>query len=113
MAGRSKVEIVSALKAAFEKKKLPSLEGGAMDYMMSKSSYLTDQGDHNVPHVMFYAHLENGKDWGSGAAGSPVMSAPYWFMSPKEPSQTKKLPPILVLLVGVANWSDGTPAAQH
>jgi hypothetical protein len=31
MAGRSKAEIVSAVKAAFEKKQLPSLESGAMD----------------------------------------------------------------------------------
>ena len=36
MAGRSKAEIVSALKAAFENKQLPDLESGAMDYMMSK-----------------------------------------------------------------------------
>jgi hypothetical protein len=113
MAGRSKEEIVSAVSAAFEKKQLPSLQIGAMDYMMSKSSYLTDQGGHNVPHVMFYTHVENAKDWGSGAAGSPVMSAPYWFISPKEQSQTKGLPPILVFLVMVPDWSDGTPSGQH
>ena len=54
MAGRSKAEIVSALKAAFENKQLPNLESGAMAYMMSKSAYLTDEGDHNGPHLMFY-----------------------------------------------------------
>jgi hypothetical protein len=113
MAGRSEAEIVSALKTAYEKKQLPSLESGAMDYMMSKSSYLTDQGGHNVPHVMFYTSLEDAKDWGSGAAGSPVMSAPYWFISPKEPSQMKGLPPILVFLVMVSDWSDGTAAGLH
>src|ERR1700751_3128734 len=32
MAGRSKEEILSALKAAFEKKQLPDLESGAMCY---------------------------------------------------------------------------------
>ena len=113
MAGRSNAEIVSALKAAFEKKQLPSLESGAMDYMMSKSSYLTDQGGHNVPHVMFYTRVENATDWGSGAAGSPIMSAPYWFISQKEQSQVTGLPPILVFLVMVADWSDGTPAGTH
>ena len=113
MAGRSKAEIVAALKTAYEKKQLPSLESGAMDYMMSKSSYLTDQGEHNGPHLMFYTPLKDAKDWGSGAAGSPVMSAPYWFFSSKEPSQMKGLPPILVFLVGVADWSDGTPGGQH
>ena len=110
MAGRSKAEIVSALKAAFEKKQLPELESGAMDYMMSKSSYLTDQGAHNMPHLMFYTRVKDGKDWGSGAAGSPVLSSPYWFFSPKEELQMKGLPLILVFLVGVATWSDGTPA---
>jgi hypothetical protein len=113
MAGRSKAEIVSAVKAAFEKKQLPGLESGAMDYMMSKSSYLTDQGGHNLPHLMFYTPLNDGKDWGSGAEGSPVMSSPYWFFSPEEQSQAKGLPPILVFLVPVADWSDGTPAGQH
>jgi hypothetical protein len=113
MAGRSKAETVSAVKAAFEKKQLPSLESGAMSYMMSKSAYLTDQGEHNLPHVMFYTPVKDGKDWGSGAAGSPIMASPYWFFSPKEESQVKGLPPILVLLVAVTNWSDGTPAGQH
>jgi len=113
MAGSSKAEIVSALKAAFKNKQLPNLESGAMDYMMSKSSYLTDEGSHNLPHVMFYTSVENAKDWGSGAAGSPVMSSPYWFFTQKEQSQMKGLPPILVFLVAVPNWSDGTPAGQH
>jgi hypothetical protein len=113
MAGHSKAEILSALKAAFENKQLPDLESGAMDYMMSKSAYLTDQGDHNGPHLMWYTALTDGKDWGAFAAGSPVMAAPYWFFSSKEPSQMKGLPPILVFLVGVADWSDGTPAPMH
>jgi hypothetical protein len=113
MAGRSKAEMVSALKAAFEKKELPSLESGAMDYMTSKSSYLTDAGGHNLPHVMFYTTLNDGKDWGAGSSGAPVMASPYWFMSPEEKSQTKGLPQILVFLVGVSDWSDGTPADMH
>jgi hypothetical protein len=113
MAGHSKAEILSAIKAAFENKQLPDLESGAMDYMMSKSAYLTDQGEHNAPHVMFYTLVKDGEDSGSGAVGSPVMSAPYWFFSSKEPSQMKGLPPILVFVVGVADWSDGTPADEH
>src|SRR5262252_6568807 len=112
MAGRSKAEILSAIKAAFENRQLPDLESGAMDYMMSKSAYLTDEDDHNAPHLMFFTAAMDAKDWGSGAAGSPVMSAPYWFFSSKEPSQMKGLPPILVFLVMVADWSDGTPAAR-
>jgi hypothetical protein len=113
MAGHPKAEIVSAVKAAFENQQLPKLESGAMDYMMSKSAYLTDEGEHNGPHLMWYTSLADGKDWGAYAAGSPVMSAPYWFLSPNEPSQAKGLPSILVFLVGVANWSDGTAAPMH
>ena len=113
MAGRSREETVSAIKAAFEKKQLPGIEIGAMDYMMSKSGYLTDQGEHNLPHLMFYAPFKDGKDWGSGAAGSPVMLAPYWFISAEEQSPAKGLPPILVFLVPVAAWADGTPAGEH
>jgi len=113
MAGRSKAEMLSALKAAYENKQLPNLESGAMDYMMSKSSYLTDQGGHNMPHLMFDTLVKDGKDWGSGAEGSPVMSSPYWFVTPEDQGQVKGLPPILVFLVGVATWSDGTPADTH
>jgi hypothetical protein len=53
MAVHSKAEIVSAVKAAFDNKQLPDLENGAMAFMMSKSAYLTDAGDHNGPHLMF------------------------------------------------------------
>jgi hypothetical protein len=113
MAGPSKAEILSALKAAFEKKQLPDLENGAMAFMMSKSAYLFDAGDHNGPHVMIFTSLEDGKDWGAWASGSPVFSGPYWFLSSKEPSQAKGLPPILVFAVEVAKWSDGTVAPAH
>jgi hypothetical protein len=113
MAGRSKAEMLLAVKAAFENKQVPKLESGAMDYMMSKTAYLTDEGEHNGPHLMFLTAGMDAKDWGSGAAGSPLTSAPYWFFSSKEPSQMKGLPPILVFLIGVANWSDGTTAGKH
>ena len=113
MAGRSKADILSALKAAFQNKQLPGLESGAMCYMMSKSSYLTDEDGHNLPHLMWYTGLADGKDWGSGAAGSPVMAAPYWFFFSNDPADMKGLPPILVFLVGVADWSDGTTAGKH
>jgi len=113
MAGHSKAEILSALKAAFEKKQLPELEDGAMAFMMSKSAYLFDAGDHNGPHVMIYTSLQDGKDWGAWASGSPVFSGPYWFLSSKGPSQAKGLPPLLVFAVAVAKWSDGTVAPVH
>jgi hypothetical protein len=108
MAGHSKAEILSAIEAAFDNKRLPDLEDGAMAFMMAKSAYLTDDGDHNGPHLMFFTALEDGKNWGAGASGSPVVSGPYWFLSSKEPSPAKRLPPILVFAVEVSKWSDGT-----
>ncbi len=113
LAGHSREEIVSALAAAFENDRLPHLESGAMAYMMAKSAYLTDAGDHNSPHLMFYTLLGDGRDWGAGAPDSPVLSSPYWFFSPQEGPQVNKLPPILVFLVGTTTWSDGTPAAHQ
>jgi len=114
MAGHSKAEIVSALKAAFANKQLPDLENGNMVFMMSKSAYLYDAGDHNGPHLMFFTALNDGKDWGAGASGSPVVAgADWWFLSSKEPSQAKGLPPILVFAVAVEKWSDGTAAPMH
>jgi hypothetical protein len=110
MAGRSKAEIVAAIKSAYAKGRVPKLAPGAMDYMMSKSAYLTDDGEHNAPHVMFFTIGMHAKDWGAGAADVPVMAAPYWFFASSDPSQTKGLPPVLVFLVGVATWSDGTAA---
>jgi hypothetical protein len=113
MAGRSKAEMVWALKTAYEKEQLPELGSGAMDYMMSKSAYPTDAGSHNMPHLMFFTDGVEAKDWGSGAAGSPVMAAPYWFFMSQDPSQMQGLPPIVVFLIPVAEWSDGTPAGKH
>jgi hypothetical protein len=69
MAGHSKAEIVSALKAAFDNKQLPDFENDAMAFMMSKSAYLYDEGDHNGPHVMFFTALKDGKDWGGFRIG--------------------------------------------
>ena len=114
LGGKSKAEMLSAVQAAYKNKQLPELENGAMDYMMSKSSYLTDEGDHNMPHLMFDTLVKDGKDWGSGADGSPVMSSPYWFFAPEQHTEMKELPPIMVFLVGAGTWSDGSAVEmQH
>jgi hypothetical protein len=113
MAGHSTAEIKATLKTAFEKKRLPNLESGAMAYMMSKSAYLTDEGAHNVAHLMFYTHVKSSKDWGADAADSPLMSSPFWYFTPKEELQVKGLPRMLVFLVATSNWSDGTPALHQ
>jgi len=110
MAGRSKQEVIAAIEIALEKKELPALEPGAMSYMMSKSSYLTDSGDHNGPHLMFYETITDGAVWGANLQNSPVMAVNYWFLSPEAYPQLKSFPPMSVFVVGVGTWSDGTPA---
>ena len=100
LAGRTKAEIIDGNKAAFEKGELPALEPGAMSYMMSKEAYLTDHGDHNLAHLMFYSPPLDGKAWGADLPKSPVMLNP----------QFKGAQPIDVFVVPVGRWSDGTPA---
>ena len=100
LAGRTKTEIIEGNKAAFEKGELPPLEPGAMSYMMSKDAYLTDGGDHNLAHLMFYAPPLDGKAWGADLPKSPVMLIP----------QFKGAQPIDVFIVPVGRWSDGSIA---
>lgn len=102
LAGKSKAEIIDAVKAAFENKELPALEPGAMSYMMSKDQYLTDSGDHRwMAHLMFYTPLMKGAVWGADVPKSPVMLNPQFNGAPE---------PINVFMVGTGMWSDGTAA---
>jgi hypothetical protein len=100
LAGRTKPEIIDGNKAVFERGELPALEPGAMSYMMSKEAYLTDAGEHNVAHLMFYTPPLDGTVWGADLPKSPVMLNP----------QFKGVQPIDVFIVPVGRWSDGTSA---
>ena len=102
LAGKSKAQVIDALKAACEKKELPPLEPGAMSYMMSKDQYLTDAGDHRwMAHLMFYTPLMDGAAWGADLPKSPVMLNPQFRGAPE---------PIDVFMVPVGRWSDGSAA---
>lgn len=109
LAGHSKPEVIAAIKTAIDKKELPALEQGTVDYMMSKSSYLTDNGGHNLPHLMFYDTSKDGAAWGANLTNSPVLGVNYWYISAESYPQLKSFPPLSVFLVGVGKWSDGTP----
>ena len=101
LAGKSKAQIIDALKAAYEKKELPPLEPGGMSYMMSKDQYLTDDGDHHwMAHLMFYTPVMDGPVWGADLPHSPVMLNPQFSGAPE---------PIDVFMVPAGWWSDGTP----
>jgi len=111
LAGDRTESAMDKIRAALRQGELPALEPGAMSYMMAKGSYLTDDGDHNGPHVMFYMSVADQADWGANLHGSPVGSGPFWFFSESASQKYKDLPTIRVFTVSVADWSDGTPAA--
>lgn len=109
LAGDSKAEIVAAMKAVIDKKELPAIEPGTVSYMMSKDSYLTDQGGHNMPHMMFYETADPAA-WGANLTNSPLMGVNYWCLSPDAYPELKSFPPLTVFLIAAEKWSDGTPA---
>lgn len=98
LAGLSKAEIINQLTAAYARKELPAFEPGGMCYMMSKQAYLTDEGDHGLAHLMFYAPPT--ADWGADLPNSPVMLG----------IKGSAAIPFTVFLVPVTKWSDGTAA---
>ena len=98
LAGRSKTEIVQAIQSALDKKELPTLEPGARAYMMSKQQYLSDEGKHWHPHLMFLVPGDATKSWGANLPSSPVMAA-------NDPEEG-----LTIFLLWVGHWSDGTPA---
>jgi hypothetical protein len=110
LSGHTKEEVIAQIKLAIDKKELPALEPGTVSYMMSKSSYLTDYGDHNMPHLMFFRTDKDGTSWGANLPNSPVMFVNYWRISDAAYPQLKSFPPLSVYLMGAGKWSDGTPA---
>jgi len=99
LAGRSLAQIIEWTKSAYANGELPALEPGAMAYMMSKDAYLTDEGGHNLAHLMLYTPLMSGAAWGADLPGSPV------FLGDKGPPE-----PFTLFILPVGKWSDGTPA---
>lgn len=99
--GRSKAQMFEDIKAALDRKDLPSLEPGAMCYMMSKQGYLNDHDGHWRPHLMFFVPLADAKAWGADLPNSPIMAS-------QDPEDR-----LTVFLVPVAKWSDGTIDSPH
>ena len=91
LAGRSKAQIIEAIKTGVAKKALGPPEPGSMAYMMSKEAYLTDQGSHNLAHVMFELPRDG-----------VLKDDPDFFVS-WDPA------PVIEFNVPVGQWSDGTP----
>ncbi|MGC1646247.1 MAG: hypothetical protein WA741_10500 [Candidatus Sulfotelmatobacter sp.] len=99
LAGCTKAQMMEAIVAAIDKKELPTMEPGAMCYMLSKQGYLSDRDGHWHPHLMFFYSRTDPAAWGAGLPGSPIFA----FNDTWEHLTT--------FLVPVREWSDGT--ADH
>ena len=97
LAGKSKPEIVAAIQAALDEKKIPPISRGAMCYMMSKQGYLNDAGGHWHPHLMFFSPPTKPQAWGANLDDSPIIAV--------EDSEDR----ITIFMVPLSRWSDSTP----
>ena len=96
LAGQSKAEMFNSMKAAFDKKELPTLEPGAMCYMLSRQGYLNDSVGHWHPHLMFFVPQADAATWGANLPGSPILAT--------DVPQDR----LTIFMIPVAKWSDGT-----
>jgi hypothetical protein len=92
LAGASKEQITEAIRTAVAKKELGAPESGSMCYMMSKEAYLTDQGSHNLAHIMM--------EFPPDAIGA-YQDSPDYFVS-WAPA------PVIEFNVPTGRWSDGS-----
>jgi hypothetical protein len=103
MAGVDTTDLNARTKHAYAAHEFATPAPGAMAYMLSPQQYLTNDDPHWMPHLMFYYDRSMpAAAWGAGDGKSPIIDA-----TGAAPSQ------ILVLLVPLPQWSDGTPAALH
>ncbi len=96
LAGQSKAQMFESIKNAFDKKELPTQDAGAMCYMMSRQSYLSDHDGHWHPHLMFFVPQTDAVTWGADLPGSPILAS-------KDAEDR-----LTVFLIPVGKWSDGT-----
>jgi hypothetical protein len=111
--GASTSEIIAAVRVAFASHRIPELGPGAMCYMMSKYSYLTDDFPQDIPHLMFWVPTADGGTLGADLTGSPVHFSSYWPTSKQWVTPMRGIPAIGVFLVGVDHWSNGLMASVH
>ena len=103
MAGVDTTEVNARTKQAYAAHELTLPAAGAMAYMLSHQQNLGGADPHWMPHLMFYYdRTMPASAWGAGDGKSPIIDA-----TGAAPS------PLMVLLVPVPQWSDGTPAALH
>lgn len=98
LAGKSKEEMLEAMRSAFDKKELPLPEANAMCYMFSSQQYLGDGNGRWHPHLMFFVSPVDQKVWGAEAPDAPIVV------------QQDADDRLTILMIPVGKWSDGTTA---
>jgi hypothetical protein len=98
LAGNSPARVNEAIIASVASKELPSMEQGAMCYMMSKEGYGGDVIPHWPSHIMFFYSDMKAANWGANLPGSPVLGV-------DDTSEN-----LTQFVVPVRQWSDGTVA---
>jgi len=102
MKGLPAPEVVKGILDAYKTHALSPPENGAMAYMLSPDQYLVDSNPHWMPHVMFYyGGGHKGAEWGAGGFDATII----------DPGTDAS--GLVVLLIPVPRWSDGTPAPHH
>jgi hypothetical protein len=101
MAGVAGPEIDERARRAHASGALPKPAPGAMAYMLSPRQHLSDEDPHWKPHVMFYYDRAlPAAAWGAAGMEAPVIDG----------SGGDTRFPMIVLLIPVPQWSDGSPA---
>jgi hypothetical protein len=110
LAGDSEKQRIAGIQAAFAKREIPTLEPGAIGYMMSRESYLSDDAPSDLSHIMFFLPTrKDDSEWGGWLPHVPLGSFSYWFPNPgHENPMDRQLPSLRVLIIMVPRWSDGT-----
>jgi hypothetical protein len=103
LSGVSRTEIMARLKAEISANKFVLPEVGAMAYMMSKQTHLSDTDGHWHPHVMFYLANTEAAAWGANITGSPIFADTSPILS-----QEGSPEPMTIFFVLLPKWSDGT-----
>lgn len=104
MAGLSDDEIIQRFERGYASGEFAPPEPGAMAYMLSPRQTLGANNSHWVPHVMFYYDKSLSPAlWGAAASGTTIING-----SAGDPHA-----PVLVLLIPVRTWSDGSAAMAH
>lgn len=96
LTGRTLAEVNEITVAALARNELPSMEPGAMCYMMGKQGYGGNSAPHWPPHLMFFYSDTDPAIWGANLPGSPVIAV-------SDPLQH-----MTQFVIPTQRWSDGT-----